>query len=65
MGQFGCLFQAGYAGLALWALWGAVHPLLALPLAYGVGMVGAWITVIGLGFLLDRGAPPPDPPGAP
>ena len=54
MAQLGCLFQAGYTALALWGLWGAVHPLLALPLAVGGGMVGAWLTVVGAGWLLDR-----------
>lgn len=54
MGQLGCLFQAGYTGLALWGLWGALYPLLALPLSVAAGMVGAWLTVVGLGALLER-----------
>ncbi len=59
MAQFGCLFQALYSGLVGWLLWGSLHPLLVLPLAVLGGMTGAWLTVVGLGLLVDTVRRPP------
>jgi hypothetical protein len=55
MAGAGCAIQLAYGAALGWGLWPHLG-FWSLPVALAGSMVGAWMTVVALGAVFDRGA---------